>query len=68
MRKYIRLYLKFLQQYIKSLIEYRADFVLGLVGFILVQFTGIVFLSIISLANPCFFVQIFPETHYDKKF
>ena len=47
MRKYIKLYSKFLQQYIKSLIEYRADFVLGLIGFILVQFTGIIFLSIV---------------------
>jgi len=47
MRKYIRLYSKFLQQYIKSLMEYRVDFVLGLIGFILVQFAGVVFIALI---------------------
>jgi ABC-2 type transport system permease protein len=38
--------MKFLQQYIKSLIEYRADFILGLIGFILVQGTNIVFIKL----------------------
>ena len=52
MTKYVKLYSKFLQQYIKSLIEYRVDFVLGLIGFILIQFTGIVFLSIIFKMIP----------------
>lgn len=47
MKKYIRLYSKFLQQYIKSLIEYRVDFILGLIGFIFVQFTGIIFITLI---------------------
>ncbi len=47
MKRYGRLYLKYLQQYIKSLIEYRADFILGLIGFIFVQFTGVIFITLI---------------------
>ncbi|MDY5911690.1 MAG: ABC-2 family transporter protein [Inconstantimicrobium porci] len=47
MKRYFRLYGRFLNQYIKTLIEYRADFVLGLIGFILVQFTGVVFVKLI---------------------
>lgn len=47
MKKYMRLYVKFLEQYIKSLMEYRADFILGLIGFVLIQFMGIIFLSLI---------------------
>ena len=52
MKKYIILYMKFLQQYIKSLIEYRADFILGLVGFILVQGINIVFINLIFNSIP----------------
>ena len=47
MKKYIKLYSKFLQQYIKSLMEYRVDFVLGLIGFIFVQFAGVIFIALI---------------------
>ena len=47
MKKYFKLYSKFLQQYIKSLMEYRADFILGLIGFIFIQFTGVIFLTLI---------------------
>ncbi|GAB6169916.1 ABC transporter permease [Clostridium carnis] len=52
MWKYIRLYFKFLQQYIKSLMEYRTDFILGLIGFILVQFTGVIFIRLIFNVIP----------------
>ena len=52
MKKYINLYMKFLQQYIKSLIEYRADFILGLVGFILVQGINVVFINLIFNSIP----------------
>lgn len=52
MKKYLILYMKFLQQYIKSLIEYRADFILGLIGFILVQGTNIVFIKLIFNSIP----------------
>lgn len=52
MKKYLRLYIKFLKQYIKTLIEYRADFILGLIGFILVQFAGVVFIKLIFNTIP----------------
>ena len=52
MKKYINLYMKFLQQYIKSLIEYRADFILGLIGFVLVQGINVVFINLIFNSIP----------------
>lgn len=52
MKKYLKLYKQFLKQYIKSLIEYRADFVLGLIGFVLVQFVGVVFVQLIFNSIP----------------
>ena len=47
MKKYCKLYIKFLQQYIKTLIEYRADFILGLIGFLFVQSIGVIFIGLI---------------------
>ncbi|PRR83619.1 ABC transporter permease [Clostridium vincentii] len=52
MKRYMKLYLKFLQQYIKTLIEYRADFILGLIGFVLVQFVGVIFIQLIFNSIP----------------
>ncbi|NLK94572.1 MAG: multidrug ABC transporter permease [Clostridiales bacterium] len=52
MKRYIKLYKRFLQQYIKSLMEYRVDFVLGLIGFILVQMAGVVFIQLIFNSIP----------------
>ena len=52
MMKYIRLYKRFFQQYVKVLIEYRASFVLGLIGFLFVQCTGIIFIQLIFKAIP----------------
>lgn len=52
MKRYFRLYSKFLQQYIKSLMEYRLDFVLGLIGFIFVQMTGVIFLKLVFNCIP----------------
>lgn len=52
MKRYFKLYIKFLQQYIKSIMAYRADFILGLVGFILVQSVGVIFISLIFTAIP----------------
>ena len=49
MKRYFRLYLKFLEQYIKTLIEYRADFILGLIGFLFVQSIGVIFITLIQL-------------------
>lgn len=52
MKKYLRIYVKFVGQYVKSLIEYKADFILGLIGFVLVQFTGVLFIQLIFSAIP----------------
>lgn len=52
MKRYAKLYLKFLLQYVKTLMEYRTDFILGLVGFILVQFTGVIFIRLIFNSIP----------------
>lgn len=52
MKRYCKLYLKFLQQYIKTLMEYRADFILGLVGFLFVQSVGVIFIGLIFNAIP----------------
>lgn len=52
MKRYFRLYSKFLQQYIKSLMEYRLDFILGLIGFIFVQMTGVIFLNLVFSCIP----------------
>jgi ABC-2 type transport system permease protein len=51
-KRYLILYNKFLQQYIKSLIEYRADFILGLIAFILVQGTNVIFVKLIFNSIP----------------
>lgn len=52
LRKYTRLYIKFLLQYLKSLMEYRADFIIGLFGFIIIQATGIAFLYLVFQRIP----------------
>lgn len=61
MKRYARLYLQFLKQYIKILIEYRADFIFGLIGFILVQFSGVVFIQLIFQSIPALSGWTFPE-------
>lgn len=52
MKRYFRLYIKFIQQYIKTLIEYRMDFILGIIGFLLVQSVGIIFIGFIFNSIP----------------
>ncbi|MBE6052507.1 MAG: multidrug ABC transporter permease [Clostridium sartagoforme] len=52
MRRYIKLYSRFIKQYIKTLMEYRIDFILGLIGFILVQLTGVIFIKLIFNVIP----------------
>ncbi|MEQ8197681.1 MAG: ABC-2 family transporter protein [Clostridiaceae bacterium] len=51
-KKYVNLYIKFLQQYLKILMEYKVDFFIGLFGFFVVQATGIAFLYIIFQKVP----------------
>lgn len=52
MKRHLKLYIKFLQQYLKTLMAYRADFVLGLIGFLLVQSVGVIFIGLIFNAIP----------------
>jgi ABC-2 type transport system permease protein len=52
MKRYLRLYSKFTAQYLKSLMEYRADFLIGLFGFVVVQATGIAFLYLVFQRIP----------------
>lgn len=52
MKRYFKLYLKFLEQYTKTLIEYRADFILGLIGFLFVQSVGVIFITLIFNSIP----------------
>lgn len=47
MRKYVRLYRRFLAQYLKQLLEYRVDFIIGILSFVFIQASGIVFLTVI---------------------
>lgn len=46
-RKYITLYLEFLKQNIKTMIEYKSDFVIGVFSTLLSQFYGIFFVWVI---------------------
>lgn len=52
MKRYIKLYKRFLEQYIKSLMEYRVDFIFGLIGFILIQLTGVIFIKLVFNCIP----------------
>lgn len=52
MKRYFKLYKRFLLQYIKSLMEYRIDFILGLIGFIFVQFVGVIFIKLVFNVVP----------------
>jgi ABC-2 type transport system permease protein len=52
LKKYMRLYSKFVAQYLKALMEYKADFIIGLLGFLVVQATGIAFLYLVFQRIP----------------
>ncbi|MBR1390787.1 MAG: ABC-2 family transporter protein [Lachnospiraceae bacterium] len=51
-KRYLRLYRVFLAQFFKSLVQSKADFFLGLVGFFLTQATGIAFLYLVFRQIP----------------
>lgn len=44
---YVKLYGRFLTQYLKGLMEYKVDFFFGLVGFFLIQASGIAFIYLV---------------------
>lgn len=47
MKRYFSIYIKFLKQYLKVLMEYKEDFLAGIVGFFLVQLSSIVFIGLV---------------------
>lgn len=51
-KKYSRLYIKFVAQYMKALMEYKGDFFVGLFSFFVVQATGIAFLYLVFQRIP----------------
>lgn len=52
MKRYYKIYMQFLKQYLKTLIEYKEDFFFGIFGFFLVQATSIIFISLIFTNIP----------------
>lgn len=52
MKKYLLLHKIFIKQYIKQILEYKADFIIGLTGVIVSQGFTLVFLSIIFSKIP----------------
>lgn len=47
MKRYFKIYIQFLKQYIKTLMEYKEDFMYGLIGFILIQLSSLIFIGLI---------------------
>lgn len=47
MKRYFKIYIQFLKQYIKTLMEYKEDFIYGLVGFFLIQLTSLIFIGLV---------------------
>ena len=47
MKRYFKIYIQFLKQYIKTLIEYKEDFMYGLLGFFLIQVTSLIFIGLV---------------------
>ncbi|SHM53524.1 ABC-2 type transport system permease protein [Anaerosporobacter mobilis DSM 15930] len=52
MRRYFHLYRVFATQFMKSLVQSKVDFIIGLLGFFLSQMFGIVFLSLVFKQIP----------------
>ena len=47
MKRYFKIYRVFFAQYLKQLIQYRVDFSIGIFSFLLVQFSGILFIGLV---------------------
>lgn len=61
MKRYARIYIQFLKQYLKTLLEYKEDFIYGILGFFLVQGTSIIFISLIFNNIPSLYGWSFYE-------
>ena len=51
-KRYCRLYKVFVKQFIKTLLQSRSDFLMGLIGFFMTQITGIAFLYLVFSQIP----------------
>lgn len=61
MRRYFRLHRIFIAQYLKKLMEYKVDFLLGAIGLLLTQAIQIMFLGIIFSQIPALIGYTFPQ-------
>ena len=52
LKRYIKLYPQYLAQNLKSLMEFRLDFFIGLAGFFLLQACGVIFISLVFSSIP----------------
>jgi len=52
LKSIIRIYFIFISQYLKRLMEYRFDFISGLVGFFFIQLIGILFITVVFRQIP----------------
>lgn len=51
-KRYVKLYFGYLAQNLKSLMEFRLDFFIGLVGFFFLQACGVIFISLVFSSIP----------------
>lgn len=51
-KRIFRIYGIFISQYLKKLMEYRFDFISGLIGFLMVQLSGVLFIAIVFKQIP----------------
>ncbi len=61
MLRYLRLHRIFISQYLKRLMEYKTDFLLGAIGLLIAQALGVLFLNIIFSAIPALEGYTFEE-------
>lgn len=52
MLKFIKIYTIFIKQYLKTLMEYRTDFLIGMLSFFVMQASNIIFISVIFSRVP----------------
>ena len=64
MKKYQRMHLIFIRQYIKQIMEYKVDFVVGVLGVFLTQGLNLLFLNVIFQHIPSLEGWTFPGNDY----
>ena len=64
MKRYLRLHRIFVVQYLKKLMEYKVDFLLGAIGLLITQTIQILFLGIIFSQIPSLLGYTFPQIFF----